>query len=184
MNNRKDIAFTVELLGLFILLTMVITIVAGVFVMSRSHSLEAKQLNEAVILAQNAAEVSSAAPEDEALADMLHEMDNNKGQAVLQREGDEPGSWNALYATVKRDDSSAEEQYIICVTRKYPDGTFEERADRGAYAEDTIEVYAAGDNKAEDIGSLEPSDLKDPVYTLVSGTYFAPENYAQRGGRP
>ena len=34
MNNRKNTAFTVELLGLFILLIMVITIVASVFVLS------------------------------------------------------------------------------------------------------------------------------------------------------
>ena len=39
MRTGKDTAFTVELLGLFILLIMVITIISSVFVMSRAHSI-------------------------------------------------------------------------------------------------------------------------------------------------
>ena len=183
--NRKDTAFTVELLGLFILLTAVITIVASVFVMSRSHSLEARQLNEAVILAQSTAEVSSAAPENDVLQDMLSEMDNNAGNNAISREGSEDaGSWNAFFASIKRGEARTDDGlYLICVTRRYPAGTKEERPDGGAYAEDTIEVYAAGTADPENIGSLDPSGLGDPLYTLVTGTYFGPDSYGEEGGR-
>ena len=179
MKNRKDTAFTVELLGLFILLITVITIVSAVFVMCRSHSLEAAQLNEAVILAQSAAEVSSDAPDDEALADSLHDMDNNTGHSVTSRvSSEEAGSWNAFFAAVKKDGNA----YIVCVTRRYPEGTPEERSDGGAYAEDTIEVYAADGFDAEDIGTLDPSALGEPIYTLVAGRYFTPDSYGGEGG--
>ena len=180
MNSRKDTAFTVELLGLFILLIMVITIVASVFVLSRSHSLEAGRLNEAVILAESAAEVSSSAPDNESLADRLHDMDNNTGRSVISRESSEDtGSWNAVYASLDGAD-----QYIICVTRSYPDGTPDERPDGGAYAQDTIEVYDRAAAYPEDIGLLQPSDLGEPIYTLVTGTYFGSDRFAEEGGRP
>jgi hypothetical protein len=183
MNNRKDTAFTVELLGLFILLIMVITIVASVFVLSRSHSLEARSLNEAVILAESAAEVSSTAPDNEALADRLYTMDNNTGHSVISRDSsDSSGSWNAIYASLKSA-SAKSDQYIICVTRSYPNGTPEERSDGGTYAEDTIVVYARNADDPEDIGLLEPSGLGEPIYTLVTGTYFGSDDYAKEGGR-
>lgn len=182
MNNRKNTAFTVELLGLFILLIMVITIVASVFVLSRSHSLEAGRLNEAVILAENAAEVSSTAPDNEALADRLKTIDNNFGHSVVSRDSSESsGSWNAIYASLK--DTKAD-KYIICVTRSYPNGTPGERSDGGTYAEDLIEVYACGTADPEGIGLLEPSELGEPIYTLVTGTYFGSYNYVKEGGRP
>lgn len=184
MNIRKDTAFTVELLGLFILLIMVITIVSSVFVLSRSHSLEARRLNEAVILSESAAEAASSAPDNEALRDMLYSLDNNTGHAVLSRDSsDEKGSWNAIYASLKGDDAKAE-QFIICVSRSYPYGSPEERSDGGTYAEDTIEVYARSGNEPEDIGLLEPSGLSEPVYTLVTGTYFGSDGHTEEGGRP
>ena len=183
MNNRKNTAFTVELLGLFILLIMVITIVASVFVLSRSHSLEAGRLNEAVILAENAAEVSSAAPDNEALKDRLYAMDNNTGHDVVSLDSGDNGSWNAIYASLKGDDAKAE-QFIVCVTRSYPYGMPEERSDGGTYAEDKIEVYARGKASHEDPGHIEPSALGEPVYTLVSGTYFDSGEIAKEGGRP
>ena len=182
MNNRKNTAFTVELLGLFILLIMVITIVASVFVLSRSHSLEAGRLNEAVILAENAAEVSSTAPDNETLADRLKTIENSYGHNVVSRDSSESsGSWNAVYASLK--DAKAD-QYIICVTRSYPNGTQEERSDGGTYAEDLIEVYARSTADPEEIGLLEPSELGEPIYTLVTGTYFGTDNYTKEGGRP
>lgn len=184
MRNRKDTAFTVELLGLFILLIAVITIISSVFVLSRSHSLEAKSLNEAVILAQNTAEAASAANDNEALMEKLEVMDNNAGSNVIQRtEDDVTGSWNAFFASIKRDGSVKDGLYIVCVTRRYPYGIREERADKGAYAEDTIEVYEAGQTAIDDIGSLDPSSLGKPLYTLVSGNYFGRDSYRGKGGR-
>lgn len=184
MNNRKNAAFTVELLGLFILLIMVITIVASVFVLSRSHSLEAGRLNEAVILAENAAEVASAAPDNEALKDRLYAMDNNTEHNVVSQESSEDaGSWNAIYASLNGADAKGN-QYIICVTRSYPYGKSEKRSDGGTYAEDTIEVYARDKSDSEEIGLLQPSDLGEPIYKLLTGTYFGSDGKAEEGGRP
>ena len=181
MNKRKDTAFTVELLGLFILLIAVITIIASVFVMSRSHSLEAKSLNEAVIIAQNTAEVASAACDDAVLQDLLKEMDNNSGNSVVARENSGgAGSWNAFLASVKMDGSGS--RYIVCVTRTYPDGTPDEKAGKGVYAENSIEVYEAGKVPADDLGQFDPSSQGTPLYTLVSGSYFGPESYGKKGG--
>lgn len=185
MNNRKDTAFTVELLGLFILLIMVITITTSVFMLSRSHSLEAGQLNEAVILAENAAEVSSAAPDNAALHDMLSGLDNNTGHNIVSREtSEDAGSWNAFFASINGSGAGVDgDIYLICVTRRYPEGTPEERPDGGVYAEDTIEVFAPGTADPEDIGSLDPSASAEPLYTLVAGTYFGRGSYAGEGGR-
>ena len=183
MNKRKDTAFTVELLGLFILLIAVITIIASVFVMSRSHSLEAKSLNEAVIIAQNTAEVASAACDDAVLQDLLKEMDNNSGHSVVTRENSGgAGSWNAFFASVKKDVSGKDGRYIVCVTRTYPDGTPDERTGKGVYAENSIEVYEAGKVPADDLGQFDPSSQGAPIYTLVSGSYFGPESYGKKGG--
>ncbi len=183
MRNRRDTAFTVELLGLFILLIAVITIVTSVFVLSRSHSLEAKSLNEAVILAQNTVETASAANDDDALTDKLEAMDNNAAHSVISQTADkESGSWNAFFASVRRNGSEKEGLYIVCVTRRYPYGTRAERSDKGTYAEDTIEVFEAGTAGAAEIGQLAPSALGEPLYTLVSGNYFGPDSYGEKGG--
>ena len=69
------------------------------------------------------------------------------------------------------------------MTRSYPQGTPDERSDGGAYAEDKVEVYAKSAAVPEDIGLLQPSDLGEPVYTLVTGTYFDSGDIAGKGGR-
>ena len=64
----------------------------------------------------------------------------------------------------------------------YPDGTPDERAGKGVYAENSIEVYEAGKVPADDIGQFDPSSQGTPLYTLVSGSYFGPESYGKKGG--
>lgn len=184
MNNRKNTAFTVELLGLFILLTAVITIVAGVFVMTRAHSLQARQLTEAVILAENAAEVCSAAADDDSLADKLSSLDNSSGRKSFDIAGSEGETVLAVYASMKGAAESEEDGlYLITVSREYPEGTHDERPDGGSYAKDTIKVYAPEASGSDGRGAADPSRLGEPVYTLESGTYFDRSVYAE-GGRP
>lgn len=172
MDNRKNTAFTVELLGLFILLTAVITIVTGVFVMTRAHSLQARQLTEAVIIAENAAESASAAADNDALAEKLAAMDNTLGHRIEERrDGASDSSEVMLYASITGDGTSEQKRiYTVRVTRTYPEGTASENTGKGVYAEDKIEVF---EEKAG-----------EPIYTLVSGTFFGAENYGERGGRP
>ena len=50
---------------------------------------------------------------------------------------------------VKEDGSGKDGRYIVCVTRTYPDGTPDERAGKGVYAENSIEVYEAGKVSSE-----------------------------------
>jgi len=170
MNNRKNAAFTVELLGLFILLTAVITAVTGVFVMTRAQSLQARQLTEAVILAQNTAELCSAASSEESLPEVLSAMDNSGGRGCFTLEDD---GRLAVYASMKGSAESAHDPlYMITVSREYPEDSKE-------YARDTISVYSTDAEAGADFAGPPEHAGKKPVYTLVSGTFFG-----QEGGRP
>ena len=71
MNNKRSIAFTVELLGLFILLILVIVMITQVFVMSRTRTIEARRLTQAVMMAQSTAEAASSEYDLALLADKI-----------------------------------------------------------------------------------------------------------------
>ena len=184
MRNRRDTAFTVELLGLFILLIAVITVISSVFVMSRAHSLQAKQLTEAVILAESTAETASAAPDNDKLLEAIAAMDNCGGHAAVSEES--KGSDGAILfaaASIKGSEGSKDSPvYLIRVTRSYPDGTDADRPDKGAYAEDVIDIYEAGNTDPDRLGRTDGSKLGEPLYTLTAGTYFGPESYGGEGG--
>lgn len=183
MKNRRDTAFTVELLGLFILLIAVITVISSVFVMSRAHSLQAKQLTEAVILAESAAETASAASDNEKLLDAIAGMDNSYDQAAVSNEssGSDGITIFALASIERYDPSSKGDRYLIRVTREYPDGTDADRADKGTYAQDVIDVFEQGTVSPEKLGEINGSKLGEPLYTLTSGTYFEPKTGGEGG---
>ena len=88
MNNKRSIAFTVELLGLFILLILVIVMITQVFVMSRTRTIEARRLNQAVMMAQSTAEAASSEHDLALLADKIKGMDNVQS-AEANAAGDE-----------------------------------------------------------------------------------------------
>ena len=153
--KRKNLAFTVELLGLFILLILVITVITQVFVMSRSHSLEAKRLTEAVILAEDIAEISSTEKDVDALAGKIGKFDKfsiiDTTAAAAGKNGASDGA--ILLDYVFGDGNGY--TYRVRIDRKA------ETSDKGVYAEDTISVYSAGE-----------IDAAEPVYTLTAGKYF------------
>jgi len=184
MRSVKETAFTVELLGLFILLIMVITIISSVFVTSRAHSLQAKQLTEAVILAESAAEVSSSAPDNEALFEALSAMDNCKGLKTVAVASEDPDGTKVMtFASPKKyDASSGENIYVLSVTRSYPDGTVSERSEGGAYASDLIEVYLSDGTGTDLQDASDKTSQTDPVYKLETGTYFASDKNSGKGG--
>ena len=163
--KKRNLTFTVELLGLFILLVMVITVITQVFVMSRSHSLEARQLTEAVILAENAAEISSGVQDREALTDRL------AGQEGLLRAED------AVYANVENEDRftlmyavqfdpDRDSYYVVSVDRTL------NRSDSGVLADDLISVYATDSGDAGPDGAFTPEANEEPVYTLNTSRFF------------
>ncbi len=184
MRNRRDTAFTVELLGLFILLIAVITVISSVFVMSRAHSLQAKQLTEAVIIAESVAETASAAPDNDRLTDAIADMDNSHGHSAAANENSESdGVVVFALASIERfDPSSSSDKYLIRVTRSYPDGTKAGRADKGAYAQDVIDVFEQGTVEPEKLGEINNNKLGEPLYTLTTGTYFGSERQGGEGG--
>lgn len=184
MRNRRDTAFTVELLGLFILLIVVITVISSIFVMGRAQSLQAKQLTEAVIIAESAAETASAAPDNDKLLDVISEMDNNYGHAAVSKESsDDYGITVFASASIDRyDPSSHSDKYLIRITRSYPGGTDADRSDKGAYAQDVIDIFEPGKADPGKLGQTDASKLGKPLYTLTSGRYFEPENMSGEGG--
>ena len=58
--NKSSIAFTVELFMLFGIMLLVIVVITQTLVMTRSRSLQARHLTEAVIAAENTMEIISA----------------------------------------------------------------------------------------------------------------------------
>jgi hypothetical protein len=143
MNTKKSLAFIVELLGLFILLIMVIVIVTQVFVMSRSQSLRAGNLTEAVVLAENTAEVASLSPDTAEFVRRASQMDNVT-EAAFEDEGDED-----IIGIIMDND------YSLLVSRQTEDTA------AGIYAEDVIDVYFN-----------DPDMAGEPLYTLRTGNYF------------
>ncbi|MBR2189257.1 MAG: hypothetical protein IJ860_07620 [Eubacterium sp.] len=75
MKKKRNIAFIVELLLLFIILLFVIVVITQTFMKSRSQSLYARHLTEAVSLAESVAEVSMAASGRDEAVSMLGEME-------------------------------------------------------------------------------------------------------------
>lgn len=197
--KKRNLAFTVELLGLFILLVLVITVVTQVFVMSRSHSLQAKQLTEAVILAESTAEVSSTEKDMLQLSGKIGSMENVMSTGYVS-DGAQTSEGEIWAGAVFKPGDDGKCRYIIRVSRKStPSG-------EGEYAEDDISIYSAedvlesagqsgdttlSDAEAEDIagllsqmgsmqgdgaitedGSTAGISLPEPVYTLKAGKYF------------
>ena len=64
--NKSSIAFTVELFMLFGIMLLVIVVITQTLVMTRSRSLQARHLTEAVIAAENTMEIISSSADDPA----------------------------------------------------------------------------------------------------------------------
>ena len=151
MNRKRSIAFTVELLGLFILLILVIVMITRVFVMSRAGTLEARRLNQAVMIAQSTAEAASSESDLEALAGRMNEMDNVQ-EAVCDAAG---GSVAITFDTDGKPDGR---DFCVVLNR-----SSEDRAG-GAFVTDHIEVYYC-----------EPGQLEGKIYDLDTGRFFENE---------
>ena len=75
MGKNRNLAFIVELLLLFVILLFVIVTITRTFMASRSQSLYAKHLTEAVCIAEEVAEITAAAPDQESAVSFLKELD-------------------------------------------------------------------------------------------------------------
>ncbi len=148
MNNKRSIAFTVELLGLFILLIMVIVMITQVFVMSRTRTLEARRLNQAVMIAQSTAETASSEKDPALVAEKMQGMSNVESAEFSDMD-------NSLYIVFDTDGKSGGKDFCVSLHRS------EDARDSGDYVTDQIEVYYC-----------KPGESEDLVYELRSGRHF------------
>ena len=151
MNNKRSIAFTVELLGLFILLILVIVMITQVFVMSRTRTIEARRLTQAVMMAQSTAEAASSEYDLSLLADRIKAMDN-----VQSAEANAAG--DGLDIVFDTDGKPLGKDFCVTLHRS------EEKRDAGAYVTDDIEVYYC-----------VPGQPGDSIYDLTAGRHFTAE---------
>ena len=151
MNNKRSIAFTVELLGLFILLILVIVMITQVFVMSRARTIEARHLTQAVMMAQSTAEAASSEHDLSLLAEKIKAMDNVQSAEANAS----AGSIDIVFDT---DGKPAGKDFCAVLHR-----TEEERAS-GVYTKDNIEVYYC-----------VPGQLEGKIYDLSTGRHFTAE---------
>ena len=95
MKRTRNIVFIVELLLLFVILLFVIVTVTRIFMTSRSQSLHARRLTEAVSLAEDIAEVTKNTPDREsaaAMIGMMEEVQEMTGWEEKASGEDSPGS--------------------------------------------------------------------------------------------
>ena len=151
MNNKRSIAFTVELLGLFILLIMVIVMITQVFVMSRARTIEARHLTQAVMMAQSTAEAASSEHDLSLLAEKIKAMDNVQSAEANAS----AGSIDIVFDT---DGKPAGKDFCAVLHRS------EEKRDSGVYTTDNIEVYYC-----------VPGQLEGKIYNLSTGSHFTAE---------
>ena len=149
MNNKRSIAFTVELLGLFILLILVIVMITQVFVMSRARTIEARHLTQAVMMAQSTAEAASSEHDLSLLAEKIKDMNNVQSAEA---------SGDSLSIVFDTDGNLTGKDFCIVLHRA------EEERDSGVYTRDNIEVYYC-----------VPGQTEGKIYDLSTGSHFTAE---------
>ena len=139
--TRNDLAFVVELLLLFVILLFVIVVITKTFMTSRSQSLHARHLTEAVCVAEEVAEATAAAADRAEAAELLESLEQ---AGAVQEDGDGISLTVDVFTENGTKDSYA--VYLL----------WEEDAE-GDFVEKTIRVH---DGNGE-----------EPLYTLKTGTY-------------
>ena len=144
MNSKRYKVFIVELFILSIILMALITIITALSMETREQSVEAGRLTDAVLCAENTAEMTSEAASVKQAAKMIGKMDNVS----------EPGvSGNVISAKTRILTEKGESRvYIVKVTIDV------ERGSSGRYIKKKIEVFSGED--------------ADKIYELDTGNYI------------
>ena len=143
MKKTRSIAFIVELLLLFVLLLFIITAVTKIFMQTRSQSLRARRLTEAVCVAEEVAEVTAAAGGKTQAAGMLDGLE----QTSDVRELPEGIELDMLFDEKEGD--------LFHVTLQWTETA---GGGAGRFADETILVF---------FGNSE-----EPIYRLETGNYY------------
>ena len=144
MNSKRYKVFIVELFILSIILMALITIITALSMETREQSVEAGRLTDAVLCAENTAEMTSEAASVKQAAKMIGKMDNVS----------EPGvSGNVISAKTRILTEKGESRvYIVKVTIDV------EKGSSGRYIKKKIEVFSGED--------------ADKIYEFDTGNYI------------
>ena len=144
MNSKRYKVFIVELFILSIILMALITIITALSMETREQSVEAGRLTDAVLCAENTAEMTSEAASVKQAAKMIGKMDNVS----------EPGvSGNVISAKTRILTEKGESRvYIVKVTIDV------EKGSSGKYIKKKIEVFSGED--------------AEKIYELDTGNYI------------
>lgn len=149
MKTKRNTAFIVELIIMFLLLLLVISVITTISMKTRQQSIDAKHLTEAVICAQNAAEVTAAASDAESCAARLEKMEEAKNVKV-----------NGSSVEAGITSGSGEKLRLVIDV-----GT--EKGSTGKYVTKDIAVFLDKDKGAD----AKKAGSAKPVYTLSTGDF-------------
>ncbi len=141
MKKTGNLAFIIELLLLFVSLLFVIVVITQTFMTSRGQGLYARHLNEAVCLAQAAAEVGLSAEDGARRETLLGAMDQVES---AEFRGDEAELFMVF-------SDKEPDRFRVLLTRS------EDPSAGGRYVTETVRVYFG--------------EEKEPIYTLDAGAY-------------
>lgn len=133
MKTKRNIAFIVELFIMFVILLSVIVIITDLSMKTRQQSIDAGYLTEAVICAENAAEVTSGAKDAAAAEKKLGLMEEASG---ISRDG------NSVTADVEftpEEAAAGGHEYTVTID------VTTEKGSTGSYVTKKIKVYHKGD---------------------------------------
>ena len=145
MGNRRSTSFIVELMILFVILIVVIVTIITLNMKTRDQSIRAGRLNDAVVCAENAAEITAGAENAEQTGSMLRIMDG-AGKAHVEK--------NRVTASVDlpgRNEGKEMEKLLVMIDVKTGKKT------RGTFVKKKIKIYDAADDEL--------------VFTLDTGNY-------------
>lgn len=143
MKSKRNLAFIVELFIMFILLLVVIVVITTLSIKTRDQSIDARYLNEAVICAENAAELTASASDADEVLTRMEKMD---GVANASAEAD------VITADMNfKEADGPDDQYTIIIKMS------EDKGSTGKYITKEIKVT----HKGED----------DAIYTLKTGNF-------------
>lgn len=178
MKTKRNTAFIVELIAMFLVLLLVISVITTVSMKTRQQSIDAGRLTKAVVCAENVAEVTGEASGAKSCAEKLGSMDEAKNVAVS-------GSKVTADISVGNAEGAGADEFTVTIDVKTEDGK------NGKYVTKDIAVYmpgeagAAGDADAAGgsgavestdaaaggSGAAENADADAAIYSLTSGHY-------------
>ena len=170
--NRKAV-FIIEFSVLTLSLIMVIIVVTAFLVTCRERSIDARRLNESVMLASNAAETAAASPSLEDLSDAMASMDNAENHISKCQTDENRGSGEVWMIASLDAGKGSGHRYVVRVSRTYSSGKLKTDFSDGEFASDKVDVFdARGEN---DLNKIDFASLGEPVYTLETGSWFREE---------